>query len=255
MVSALRLFLAAAASLVAIACSVTPNVAMGVIVARYDFATDPAVSTDTDLSSTAGPWVPANLGTTPNPTPPNTPFVNSGISASGQAFVRGTGTGIPLATTTASNINPASTVSFHSFKLTVDGILPGQTLSLTKISFDRRADSGQRGWTELYSDATGFTTANRLGQHFTFSTSTVSTFHNLPVSGPLANLAPGSEVEFRFYFSTTATTNVNNVQRIDNVVLEGNVVGTPSAVPEPSAFAFFSLMGFSSCLLRRPGRS
>lgn len=248
-----HLVLSAPALLAIVATLVVSDSTLGapIEVARYIFTNGSPASTDADPNTTAGDWVAANLGTSPNP--PGADVSNSGFSTgaspsfNGAAFVRGVA--LPLATTTQSNITPGVDPSYHAFTLTVGGLLPGEALNLTNIAYDRRADTGTRGWVEVYSDLTGYTVADRLVQSFSFSTSFVNQSFGLTSFAPLSGLVNGDSVDFRLYFSSTNTTNLANVQRVDNLVLLGEIVAAP--VPEPGTGALVSLVGLVGMLVQR----
>lgn len=208
--------------------------------ARYTFVNGSQVSVDTDSNTTAGSYVATDLGLTGT-------LLNSGISTGvspafdGAAYMRGLV--MPLATTTQSNITPGpgGNASFHEFTLAVDGLPSGQALNLTDIAYSRRADTGSRGWVEVYSDVTGFTVADRLVQSFSFSTTFVPQSFSLASFAPLSGLRNGDSVNFRLYFSSTNVTASNNVQRVDNLVLSGELVDSP--VPEPAAHTLLLVLG------------
>lgn len=219
--------------------------------ARYEFLDGASASTDVHTGSAASSYDARTslIGNGLN---------DSGISAGGNAFIRTSAT--PQGTTSPLNpgITPATDLSYHSFTLSFSGLPLGHTIDLTSLTYDHRVDNSPasfRGFVGVYSSLTGFATAgNALGNTNYFNNTNLPAPFTIDLTpfGGLSGLTGGDSVEIRLYFADNrGPTLSQSLQRLDNVVLNGELNIT--AIPEPAAMAFFSLVGLTCYFLRRPG--
>ena len=192
---------------------------------RFDFTDGTTHSSDDS---------PVSLVSIYDATAPNSVSGNdSGVSSTNSnAFLR--------AQNTPESTDPAGgNIWYHTFNLTVQGLLPEQTVDLTTVDFDYgpttngNIDGGffQVG---LYSDQTGFGSLSDLLTSATLYSdqnsdgTTVSHdlrfFDNGSPSLAFTNLQNGDTVEFRFYFADNSTAD-SQIHRLDNVRVKGIVQG------------------------------
>jgi hypothetical protein len=216
-----------------ITAAVAPAASEAAIIASYNFTTDSS-SQDTAPNSTADPFVGSS--------------VDAGRSASGNAFVR----------TKVTGTDPASALSdtdYLSFTVTA---ADGYQLDLDSLTFSFGGSSPVAGTNGNFtaslvvqSSVGGFGAGNAIlfeGSHLVPGGSTAGSFADggpvLLTDNSFQNL---QAVTFQFRFYNT-TTDPQLVDRLDNVILYGDV----APIPEPAGLA---ILGMSAIFLRRSRRS
>jgi hypothetical protein len=210
------------------ALSIAP-VAHGAIIASYDFTSD-SNSTVTEPNSGALAFAYSSSET--------------GRSSAGNAFVRARATGV----------NQDAALADEDFVSFTVNALSGYQLNLLTLTFDFGGSSGSAYISSMLvqSSVGGFGDGNPI----LFEES-----HSVPSSAASGSFDAGNSInlsaaqfqglstvtfQFRFYDTVTSTTTLTEVNRLDNVVLEGTV----TAVPEPTSLAMAGL-GAGALLTRR----
>ena len=220
------------------------------IVASFDFAGGSTASTDTSTFSIASAYDPSGGG--------NLDGAGSNVSSSTfQAFIR--------SSLTSNSTDPTSSDAYHSFNIEVTGLGAGQTLDLTSFEFDyfNSGFTSDQIFAGVYSNLVGFTGVDdRLSTNTSINANndggnpvawsiglTPATAAGAPnfTGTEFVGLSNGDIAEFRIYFGDQVNQS-GDIQRIDNLVLNGNVVTV--AIPEPTSIALFGL-GSVAMLVRR----
>jgi hypothetical protein len=214
--------------------------AQATVIAQYPFSGTVAqrpLSTDTELNSTAGDFLER----------PSDPLNYWGFSSAGNAFAQSRGT-------TASVANAVAADDYWSFTVTPS---VGFTLDLTTLTFDtiHNATSGTAPPNEPDVNATmsvfvrssidGY--ASNIGSTFTQAWDTTTTGRSIDLSAP-AFQDITTATTFRLYVYDSGVDTSSNGLRLDNVVLNGEVL----VVPEPSSTLLVG--GFGSLMLLRRRR-
>jgi hypothetical protein len=197
------------------------SASQGAVLAQYDFSANPAVSSDTDLNSTA------------------TNFVASGAAAgistsSGTAFIRSSGTGTDAA---------AAATDDDFFSFTVAAANSGDVLNLSSLTFNlvpsNQSTANPVNFTSNVLVSAGSTeigTAGRTVGNTNGAPSSAGDLVSFDLSAPeFQNLG---QVTLRFAFFDLQTDGNSFINRLDNVVLNGTVA---AAVPEPTMLALAPL--------------
>lgn len=203
-----------------------PN-AQAAVLANYRFLAD-SNSSDTELNSVADAF--QYIG------------ADTGRSGSGNAFIRSTVTGTDLAAALADT-------HYLSFTVTANA---GHVLNLSSLTFDfgGTSSSAYLAGMIVQSSAGGFGTGNPVLFNESYSVPAGSSAASYD-AGNLLDLSGGafqglSSITFQFRFFDNANS-INEVDRLDNVVLNGAVL----AVPEPSTYTLLVLGVGALFFLRR----
>ncbi|MEP4077249.1 PEP-CTERM sorting domain-containing protein [Haloferula sp.] len=217
--------------------------ASGVVLSSFDFTGGSTASSDSSIYSTTSIYD-ARTAEIAAADDPLTGYDNDSAVSSG------TGTAFMRAQNTPNSSSPVGTVFYHEFSMTVANLGVGQTLNLTSFDFDYFATqiSGQF-FTGVYSDAVGYTgTGDKLGTTNIGSNAGNSfsldlTSANSVAGSSFTGLTNGETIEFRITFGDNVSAD-NRIHRVDNIVLNGDVV------PEPST-ALLGGLGLLALLRRR----
>lgn len=173
----------------------------------------------------------------------------------------GFSTRTPAGSTTTSNDTLGEAVTqnvFATFNITVGA---GQELNLTSLDFGwatQHASSRTFSLLVAFNDA-AFTTANEVSTPVTITTDNLATapaIRSFDLTGvsSLQNISAGTKIEFRLYLYTEHDEYPNDALSSGGSAPGLDLVGTVSAIPEPSTFAML-LGGLGTlALLRRRRR-
>lgn len=211
--------------------------ASAAILVQYNFTGATGVSSDTNLETVASSYDPRTAANGDD----GEGHDNSGLSGSGNAYMR--------PTLTPATSDPTTSNTYHEFSLSVVGLLPGQVLNLTSMSYIYvHPGASGTGFTDIYTDATGLSgTGDALGgSTATALTPTIDlTTANAAVDpGELNGLQNGDVITFRIYFGDGVDI-TSPVHRVDDIVVNGEIV----AIPEPASIVLMGLGGL--CAFRR----
>lgn len=208
------------------------------VLASYDFTGGSAASIDTSTNSIASDYDPRSGAFS------GTPGVSS-ISGTGEnAFMRAANS----VENTPNTSNPTTNTYYHSFTVEIAGLGLGETMDLTTLDFDYGPNTdavfgGSIFFSSLYSPTTGLTgvsdklgggTLNGTANNTGTSVSIDLTSTNAVAGTSFTGLGNGDVVEFRINFGDNSS-GQSRIHRIDNIVLNGDVV------PEPSSLALIAL--------------
>jgi len=129
-------------------------------------------------------------------------------------------------------INPATDTSYHTFSLTVQGLGPGEFLSVTNVSGDYARDGIHPNLSNhtlgLYADRVGYgSTGDQIGGAV-LTNPNLSTSFDISTAA-IGNLTNGDTVEFRIYFGDGNSHAFAYTHRLDNITLHGTVTTNVSA--------------------------
>ncbi len=133
---------------------------------------------------------------------------------------------------TTDGIDPATDTSYHTFSLTVQGLGPGEFLSVTNVSGDYSRDGIHANLSNhtlgLYADRVGYgSTGDQIGGAV-LTNPNLSTSFDISTAA-IGNLTNGDTVEFRVYFDDGNVHEYAYTHRLDNITLHGTVTTDVSA--------------------------